>query len=54
MDIEKRQQRAIFHQKLVDLLSDCKNDGEFYQRLIWVQEIITNSLADFIQDFELE
>ena len=49
-DLEKRKARALLHKELVDLLTNCKNDNEYYQRLVWAQEIITNCLADFIAD----
>ena len=49
-DLEKRKARAVLHKELVDLLTNCKNDNEYYQRLVWAQEIITNCLADFIAD----
>lgn len=54
MDIEKRKAKAMLHKELVDLLTKCKTDKEYYERLVWAQEIITNCLADFITDGELE
>lgn len=54
IDLEKRKARAVLHKQLVDLLTNCQTDNEYYQRLVWAQEIITNCLQDFIEDDELE
>lgn len=54
MDIEKRKAKATLHKELVYLLTKCETDKEYYERLVWAQEITTNCLADFITDVELE
>ena len=54
MDIEKRKAYALLHKELVDILTNCKTDKEYYQRLIWAQQIVTNCLIDFVNDGDEE
>lgn len=54
MDIEKRKAYALLHKELVDVLTNCKTDREYYQRLLWAQQIITNCLIDFVNDGDEE
>jgi hypothetical protein len=56
MRVEKRKEKSIFHKAITDVLTDCKNDKDYFQRLLWAQEIITRCLNDFLdeEDDELE
>ena len=54
MKIEKRKEKAILQKELTDILTNCKNDPDYFQRLIWAQEIITRCLSDFIDDKDEE
>ena len=50
MKVEKRKEKAILQKELTDLLTNCKNDLDYLQRLLWAQEIITRCLTDFIDE----
>ena len=54
MTVEKRKEKAILHKELSDILTNCKNDRDFFQRLLWAQEIITRCLSDFSEDLDTE
>lgn len=55
MKVEQRKEKAILQKELTDILTDCKNDKDYFQRLLWAQEIITRCLTDFLdEDEELE
>lgn len=54
MKIELRKEKAILHKELTDILTDCKNDQAYFQRLLWAQEIITRCLMDFLDDEDEE
>ena len=43
--------RGYFRKALVDLLTNCKTDKQYYKRLLWAQELITECLQDFQDDF---
>ena len=54
MDLDKRVKRVTLRNELCKLLIDCPTDDEYYQRLIWAQQYITECLEDFVEDSELE
>ena len=54
MKIELRKEKAILQKELTDILTNCKNDKDYFQRLLWAQEIITRCLTDFLNDDESE
>ena len=54
MRVEKRKEKATFHKAITDLLTDCNNDKDYFQRLLWAQEVITRGLADFMDDEDEE
>ena len=55
MKVEQRKEKAILQKELTDILTNCKNDKDYFQRLLWTQEIITRCLTDFLdEDEELE
>ena len=46
MHAEWREQ-AHLHRELVQLLTDCKDDKQFYKRLLWAQKCINDILSEF-------
>ena len=42
--------RGYFRKAMVDLLINCKTDRQYYKRLLWAQELITECLQDFADD----
>ena len=56
MRAELRKEKAILHKELTDILTNCKNDKDYFRRLLWAQEMITRCLTDFLdeEDEELE
>ncbi len=50
MKVELRKEKAILQKELTDILTNCKNDKDYFRRLLWAQEIITRSLADFLDE----
>ncbi len=56
MKVELRKEKATLQKELTDILINCKNDKDYFQRLLWAQEIITRCLTDFLdeEDDELE
>ena len=42
-----RKQKADFINNLVKLLTSCKNDNEFYNRLVWTLEKVSNEISRF-------
>ena len=53
MKVELRKEKATLQKELTDILTNCKNDKDYFQRLLWAQEIITRCLTDFL-DVEVE
>ena len=47
MNAKMRKEHAELHKNLIDLLTDCENDEQYYQRLKWARDIITKCLDDF-------
>ena len=50
MDATTRKQKADFTNNLVKLLTDCENDTEFYNRLVWTLEKVSNEISRFTSD----
>ena len=42
--------RGYLRKSLCDLLTNCKTDQQFFKRLLWAQELITECLQDFADD----
>lgn len=47
MSAQDRKEYAFLHKELIDILTKCKTDRQFYKRLKWAKTIIENSLNDF-------
>ncbi len=43
-------EKAKLHYDLMQLLTNCQTDSEFYQRLLYAKQLIENSLSDFDDD----
>lgn len=46
-EAEKRKEKALLHKNLMDILTDCPTDKEYWQRLLWTLEIISNTVVRF-------
>jgi hypothetical protein len=46
-DAAARKERATLVKELCDLLTDTKNDKNYFKRLLWANEWIAYQLADF-------
>lgn len=46
-EAEKRKEKALLHKNLTDILTDCPTDKEYWQRLMWALEIISNAVVRF-------
>ena len=44
---QQRKQRAEMLQALCDIITNCGNDTEFFTRLLWANEWISNQLLTF-------
>ena len=44
---QQRKQRAEMLQALCDIITNCNNDAEFFTRLLWANEWISNQLLTF-------
>ena len=44
---EKRKEKALLHKNLMDILTNCPTDKEYWQRLMWALEIISNEVTRF-------
>jgi hypothetical protein len=44
---QQRKQRAEMLQALCDIITNCDNDAEFFTRLLWANEWISNQLLTF-------
>ena len=40
-------EQAYLHHALVQLLTDCEGDKQFYKRLLWAQKCINDMLSEF-------
>ena len=47
MTFEMRKERAQLYKNLTDLLTDCENDAQYFYRLTWALEFISNTLAGY-------
>ena len=47
MTLEERRERAILHRELAELLVKCDNDAQYFRRLTWALEFISNNIARF-------
>ena len=43
--------RGYLRKSMIDLLTNCKTDRQYYKRLLWAQELVTECLQDFQDDF---
>lgn len=46
-EAEKRKEKALLHKNLMDILTDCHTDKEYWQRLMWALEIVSNEVIRF-------
>jgi hypothetical protein len=44
---QQRKERAEMLQALCDIITNCDNDAEFFTRLLWANEWISNQLLTF-------
>lgn len=44
---QQRKKRAEMLQALCDIITNCDNDAEFFIRLLWANEWISNQLLTF-------
>jgi len=47
MTAEERKRKAELHYNLITVLTNCKNDDEFYQNLIWALSLVALELERF-------
>lgn len=47
MTLEMRKERALLHRELNDLLTKCDNDAQYFRRLTWALEFISNNIDRF-------
>lgn len=47
MTLEERRERAILHRELAELLTKCDNDAQYFRRLTWALEFISNNIDRF-------
>jgi hypothetical protein len=47
MTLEMRKERALLHKELNDLLTKCDNDAQYFRRLTWALEFISNNIDRF-------
>lgn len=47
MTKEERREKAELHKKLVDLLTECETDTEYFKRLVWANQIIANIFSNW-------
>lgn len=46
-------EKAKLHYDLMNILTNCETDKQFYQRLVYAKQLIENSLSEF-KDDEIE
>lgn len=44
---QQRKERAKMIKELTDIITNCANDAEFFTRLLWANEWISNQLLTF-------
>lgn len=47
MTLEMRKERALLHSELTELLTKCDNDAQYFRRLTWALEFISNNISRF-------
>lgn len=47
---QQRKQRAEMLKEISDIITNCNNDAEFFTRLLWANEWISNQLLTFESD----
>lgn len=47
MTFEMRKERAQLHHDLTILLTKCDNDTQYFRRLTWALEFISNNITRF-------
>ena len=47
MTLEMRKERALLHRELAELLTKCDNDAQYFRRLTWALEFISNNIDRF-------
>jgi hypothetical protein len=47
---QQRKERAVLIKELSDIITDCENDDDFFIRLLWANEWISNQLLTFEND----
>ena len=43
-------ERSKLHHDLVELLTDCKSDKDYFERMVYSLQIISNELTQFTDD----
>lgn len=49
---QQRKKRAEMIKELTDIITNCDNDDEFFIRLLWANEWISNQLLTFESEEE--
>lgn len=49
---QQRKKRAEMIKELTDIITNCDNDAEFFVRLLWANEWISNQLLMFESEEE--
>ena len=47
MTFEMRKERAQLHGDLMNLLTNCKDDAQYFRRLTWALEFITSTIGNY-------
>lgn len=47
MTDEMRKERYKLHNDLIKLLTNCKDDAQYFRRLTWSLEFISDTLTDY-------
>lgn len=47
MTAEMRKERAKLYMDLTNLLTDCKTDAQYFRRMTWALEFISNNISRF-------
>ena len=45
-----RMERSKLHHDLVELLTDCESDKDYFERMVYSLQIISNELTQFKDD----
>jgi hypothetical protein len=52
LTVEQRKEKARLHSDLIEILTACNNDEEYYQRTLWALEYITTILVGWKREDE--